>query len=369
MSLTALPTELILQVADYLAEPDLNRFVQTSKAAAEVLTPALYDRGFSCATFPRSELLGHLLNADEAAVAVNFYGLLLKNQSISSGSKSDSSRLTRTKLFSISRFRALPCLRLWKSPYITDYFTHHLSQSKLVSSTDEQQISLLHIIAEAGNAAVAHILIDRGANVNATDYYRRQPLHLACSEGRTETIKLLLDSGANILAQDSFGITPFAYVARANNPDAMTVVVEYAKRINGDLFLPNIDGATPLHTAAADGDEKTVRYLLDLGGDPCAVDRVGRPPLERAIGGSKLRVARVLVEEMIRIGWDVSSSYAGRTALHDAVWVKNRAIIKFLVGVGANVEQQDVFGKTPTDIALQWKVPLNWFDCAERQKT
>ncbi|EER27835.1 hypothetical protein D8B26_006053 [Coccidioides posadasii str. Silveira] len=362
MSLLDLPGELIFQIAGYLEESDLNSFLRTNRTAAEMLTPTLYDKGFATEHGFRSEVLGHLLNADEVAVAMKFYGILLAKMTYPPAVDSEQ-RGAQAKPFCISRFRALPCLRAWKSLYITDYFANHLSKFKINSSANDQRLTLLHIVSESGNDTIARTLIDSGANVNATDYYGRRPIHLACCEGKTEVIKLLLDSGADIMAQDNFGLTPFAYAARVDNAAALELVIGRVRLVNGDLFLPKTDGATPLHTAATDGRVDKVRYLIELGANSCAVDRLGRPPLEQAIARGKLGAVKILVEDMMRLGWDVSSLYAGRTALHDAVWVKSRDMIGFLVQKGANANKRDGLGQSAINLAEELGVPLKWFRC------
>src|SRR5437667_12219294 len=58
--------------------------------------------------------------------------------------------------------------------------------------------------------ALAKILIDRGADVNATADDGATPLHEACRLGTTSVARILLTAGANVNARDVKGRTPLS---------------------------------------------------------------------------------------------------------------------------------------------------------------
>jgi ankyrin len=62
----------------------------------------------------------------------------------------------------------------------------------------------LHYIWRAdGQVEVAHMLIERGADVSAQGSYGNTPLHLALRWGRVEVAHMLIERGADVSAQDA----------------------------------------------------------------------------------------------------------------------------------------------------------------------
>ncbi len=116
--------------------------------------------------------------------------------------------------------------------------------------TDENGRTKLHHAALEGDATVARLLLDEGADVNATDRWGRTPLFIATFEeplveDRLPTVRLLLDRGADVNARDE-------------------------------------SGSTPLHVAAAMGEVEVVDLLIERGADVCAANAIGQLPVDGA---------------------------------------------------------------------------------------
>jgi cytochrome c len=105
-------------------------------------------------------------------------------------------------------------------------------------------VTALYIACEAGNAELAKLLIDRGADVNLPVSWQRTPLFAANKGGYADIVKLLLDSGAN--------------------PNQLA------------------KSQTPLHVAAENGCLQCVIYLVDAGADVNALTSNGSPPIHLA---------------------------------------------------------------------------------------
>lgn len=60
------------------------------------------------------------------------------------------------------------------------------------------------------------------------------------------------------------------------------------------IDLPDFDGRTPLHVAAAEGHVPIVKYLLDKGAYPGCVDRWGRSPLMEAMSENQKTIVSML---------------------------------------------------------------------------
>ncbi len=64
-----------------------------------------------------------------------------------------------------------------------------------------------------------------------------------------------------------------------------------------DTDTPDVSGRTPLSWAAGSGQERVVRFLLDLGADFTAKDASGYAPLMFAIEKENVDVAKLLAEK------------------------------------------------------------------------
>lgn len=128
-------------------------------------------------------------------------------------------------------------------------------------------MSSIDLNEELGNASffghwkVVDFLIKQGADVtHANPVTGETPLHSAlCKAGRPYyiyVVKLLVENGADVYATTTPGIETGAFMR-----DVRT------------------KGETPLHRAAAYGDEATISYLLEHGADKSARDANGDSPL------------------------------------------------------------------------------------------
>lgn len=131
-------------------------------------------------------------------------------------------------------------------------------------------LSSIDLGEELGNAAffghwkVADFLIAQGANVNwSVPETGETPLHSALSKaGRPYflyVIKLLVENGADV--------------------NAVTVP---GKETGGFMRDVRTKGETPLHRAAAYGDETMIQFLLDHGANKEARDANGNSPISWA---------------------------------------------------------------------------------------
>jgi len=131
-------------------------------------------------------------------------------------------------------------------------------------------LSSINLNDELGNASffghwkVVDFLISQGADVNTTIAATGEtPLHSAlCKAGRPYflyVLKLLVENGADVNAKTIPG-----------------------KETGGFMRDVRTKGETPLHRAAAYGDEAMIQYLLDQGADRQARDAHGNSPISWA---------------------------------------------------------------------------------------
>ncbi|XP_061535844.1 cyclin-dependent kinase 4 inhibitor D isoform X2 [Phyllopteryx taeniolatus] len=129
---------------------------------------------------------------------------------------------------------------------------------------------------------VRRILDDGGVHPDAVNEFGRTPLQVMMM-GNAEVARLLLESGANPNVQDSSGIAPIHDAARSGFVATLRVLVEYGALVNvADHF-----GALPIHIAIREGHRDAVEFLApcsDLwhtnarGQTPVDVARASRRP-------------------------------------------------------------------------------------------
>jgi len=121
------------------------------------------------------------------------------------------------------------------------------------------------------------------------------------------------------------------------------------------------NGWTPLFYTIQHRNTDFLSYLLALGADVGAVDRLGWTPAMEAVR----RHANECLMVLLRHGADVSHrSPFGWTALHEAVPRGDVVGIRMLVMAGAPREAETVFGQRPVDLleacdhpeALKWHI-------------
>lgn len=147
------------------------------------------------------------------------------------------------------------------------------------SCCDLRGLTPLHIASERDHIAVAILLLDRGAPVNARSDGGRTPLHLASRSASAPMVEMLLE------------------------------------RARADANAQTARGRTPLHYAASkaeDGDEErreVLRVLRDWGADPTVEDDEGETARDVAQkrghwdAAATLRRAERRWEEEHRQGW------------------------------------------------------------------
>ena len=126
-----------------------------------------------------------------------------------------------------------------------------------INARDERGFTSLHVAALAANAGAVDVLVRRGALVEArTKPQGWRAMHLASYSGSKETVAALCNGGAKV--------------------DCATAACL----------------STPLHLCT---DGEAAQILLDAGADPLALDVQGRTPLHTAAALGKVDVADAVV--------------------------------------------------------------------------
>lgn len=119
-----------------------------------------------------------------------------------------------------------------------------------------------------------------------------RPIHVAARFGRPEMVFALLASDFNTPAVD--GKTALRLAAEFPDPAVAEEMVEAMASNEADPNVPQPDGRTPLHAAAAAGHTEMARILILNGARADARDRQGATPLDLARSGRHAEAAALL---------------------------------------------------------------------------
>ena len=127
----------------------------------------------------------------------------------------------------------------------------------------------LSLAARSNRIAMANLLLDSGADVNAFDITGKTILMDAILSGRSEIIGLLLKRGASPVQQEMYGRNAFHEVAETVNPELIALIQEKA----GNPLAQDFYGQTPLSIIMHKNPSLiasilgTNRYLVDTDGN------------------------------------------------------------------------------------------------------
>jgi ankyrin repeat protein len=226
-----------------------------------------------------------------------------------------------------------------------------------------------------GAPAVAHYLLDRGANPHTWDWWGRTPLYIAVTRrgGRDARagdrspeslafITALLDAGVNPNAQLAFkepsrggrdnrfgddllttGATPLLRAAQTHDDAVVRLLLQHGALVD----LPNASGVTPFMAAAGIGT-RTAGGVLGPG-PPENVVALSLETMEilRTAGADvNARISDVtsLTARIART--NTLTERQGQTTLFFAAETGRTAVVKYLLEHGAKVDVKDDMGRT-----------------------
>jgi ankyrin repeat protein len=194
----------------------------------------------------------------------------------------------------------------------------------LASGTDIDELDFvvgtaLHIAVSQGDAEIAEILINHGADIEAeSELQGARSLHLAAQSGAISIITLLLDKGADVESRDGNLLTPLVRAAAAGQLEAVELLIDHGAGVDVRV---ETDGTTPLLRATFNGRVEVVKLLLDRGADINAADRRGYTALHCAATSQSFKNVGgpSLIEYLAAHGADLNAKDGnGLTALKHA---------------------------------------------------
>jgi len=176
----------------------------------------------------------------------------------------------------------------------TDLVFEYLAEGHPASSTDARGVSLLEWCAYYGDVSAMKLLLANGATLKPLG--DDLGLNVACFHGHWRLCKFLLEQGADANRPEAATReTPLHSALCSPRPSSNLVLkVLLAKGANPNCVTkPGVEtgafmrdcrtkGETPLHRAAAFGDEEAIQLLLDAGAVIDARDMHDDTPLSWA---------------------------------------------------------------------------------------
>jgi ankyrin repeat protein len=251
------------------------------------------------------------------------------------------------------------------------------------SSTGQQAAVFLLAVRNGEFGAVAQMLKDDPGLVNVRDAeFGATPLHWAARKGDTTIVSLTNREGETPLrvAMRSGRAGVARLLRAAENPIFAAVQegdVDAVRRLldKDPLLLSRRDvefSGTPLHWAAAKGQEAIVSLLLARGADASAINRQGETPLRVAQRTHQTSVVALLkpvdaditsaarsgdlvaVQEIVARDASLVNrrdATFGATPLHWAAIKGHAEVVTYLLSVGADPTATNSAGETPLQVA------------------
>lgn len=215
----------------------------------------------------------------------------------------------------------------------------------------------LHWGAATGNVALVRLVMEKGAGIIVRDTdAARTILHIAPNECDEEVVNLIMSKGARIIVLEEGGSEASSlHVAIVRQQMA---VLKFLLENGAPADAQNRFGLTTLHFAAEFMDDAPIELLVANGADleaECNDDlmyRVGQRALHQAVEVNK----KPMVKQLLRAGADINAQGMDfQTALHIAVSMDDISLVKLLLENGASPDVEDLGRETPIGLALRFE--------------
>ncbi len=217
-----------------------------------------------------------------------------------------------------------------------------LAISLLILTATDLRAGEIHKAAVAGDLNKVRTLIEADpALVEARDGRGCTPLYTACIRHQMAVAHFLIDKGADVNARNNWNLTPLYGANNVYGQDYDLIKRLIAK--GADVNAQSDRGDSPLSWAAARGNLKVARLLIDSGANLNAYDKAFGTILHNTIRQNHPEMAKLLIDMSAKLN---QKDAAGRTELHlTAIW-GYADLAKFLIERGVDVEAEDRHNRT-----------------------
>ena len=201
---------------------------------------------------------------------------------------------------------------------------------------NEMASTPLHLAADKGYPAVAELLAQHGADLDARDRGGRTPLVRAILRRQATVAQLLLEKKADPNVLDEEGNSALFQAVLQKQESLVELLLDHQANVEARLRAPDPEGDwTVLFRTVWDGEVAPTRRLLDAGADVNARAARGIPPVPWAVIQGKPAVLELLLERKAEVNTRDSGD---NTPLHYALSLgqPNAETIQALLAAGAD---------------------------------
>jgi ankyrin repeat protein len=209
-----------------------------------------------------------------------------------------------------------------------------------INARDEEGKTAIAWAAISGNVNAVLALLKAGADPNIPDYAHDTALMFAVYSKEPHIVDVLIAAGARFTKNDRQDTALHKAAFRQDNVQYLEPFVR-GLRVNVDCKSDCDE--SPLCLATLQDHPNTVKFLIEHGADPNAIDEEGKTPLLDSIKYKSHKVLRVLLEcPQVNLAF-VQETY--NTVLHNlADWGEPEAVGIFFE-TGADLSQLDIDAK------------------------
>ena len=205
-----------------------------------------------------------------------------------------------------------------------------LLSDRIVYQHAQRHNTALQTAAYRGNVGCIHLLLDKGADVNAEGGEYGTALQAAAYKGNVECIRLLLDKGADVNAEGGKYGTALQAAAYMSNVECIRLLLDKGADVNAQ----GGEYGTALQAAAYWGNVECIQLLLDKDANVNAEGGKYGTALQAAAYRGNVECIRLLLDK----GADVNAEGGEYgTALQAAAYWGNVECIQLLLDKDADV--------------------------------
>ena len=193
-----------------------------------------------------------------------------------------------------------------------------LKKSSQLNRQDQRGYTALTYTAVAGNALIARLLLNHGADPKLESREKKSPAIYAIEHEHPEVVMALLAFGVNAHKKTASGATPLTCAVVNGHveltkkllsqgvkfprdyDDPVTIAADNGHAMIIDLLhkhgypidKPGPWGSTPLMRASDQGETDTVNLLMTLGADPARTNNAGLNALDMAVATGSNKMLR-----------------------------------------------------------------------------
>ena len=167
-----------------------------------------------------------------------------------------------------------------------------LANDNKIGEQNKNGYSILHIAARTGQTAVAEFALANGANINLPSNSKKTPLHYTSQLNQLAMAKLLVEAKADLEAKDKKGRTALDLATG----EAKRELANYIRRRRDAAAVSKSDeaAAKSISVAAEIGALEAIKKHLEAGVDVNSLNKQKQTPLHFAASAGQLDAAAVL---------------------------------------------------------------------------